>query len=156
MAGSGSVSPTMRPTSPPSWPSPTASEFSPLSLLLDIGPAELLAHAGSCPVSSLPLAAPAPRAGGSLAAARAGHYRVGPLLLREYFQEPSRTMALDVLGSGRKLDPRVSSQGRLLRPPDVHSWRYPMRTLLYAIPALLALAGPALAEPQQLDEAQLG
>jgi len=31
-----------------------------------------------------------------------------------------------------------------------------MRTLLYAIPALLALAGPALAEPQQLDEAQLG
>ena len=31
-----------------------------------------------------------------------------------------------------------------------------MRTLLYAIPALLALAGTALAEPQQLDEAQLG
>jgi len=31
-----------------------------------------------------------------------------------------------------------------------------MRTLLCAIPALLALAGPALAEPQQLDEAQLG
>ena len=31
-----------------------------------------------------------------------------------------------------------------------------MRTLLYAIPSLLALAGPALAEPQQLDEAQLG
>jgi hypothetical protein len=31
-----------------------------------------------------------------------------------------------------------------------------MRTLLYAMPALLALAGPALAEPQQLDEAQLG
>lgn len=31
-----------------------------------------------------------------------------------------------------------------------------MRTLLCAIPALLALAGTALAEPQQLDEAQLG
>ena len=31
-----------------------------------------------------------------------------------------------------------------------------MRTLLYAIPALLALAGMASAEPQQLDEAQLG
>ena len=31
-----------------------------------------------------------------------------------------------------------------------------MRTLLCAIPALLALAGPASAEPQQLDEAQLG
>ena len=31
-----------------------------------------------------------------------------------------------------------------------------MRTLLCAIPALLALAGSALAEPQQLDEAQLG
>ena len=31
-----------------------------------------------------------------------------------------------------------------------------MRTLLCAMPALLALAGPALAEPQQLDEAQLG
>ena len=31
-----------------------------------------------------------------------------------------------------------------------------MRTLLCAIPALLALAGPALAEPQQLDQAQLG
>jgi formylmethanofuran dehydrogenase subunit B len=31
-----------------------------------------------------------------------------------------------------------------------------MRTLLCAIPALLALAGMASAEPQQLDEAQLG
>jgi hypothetical protein len=31
-----------------------------------------------------------------------------------------------------------------------------MRTLLCAIPALLALAGVASAEPQQLDEAQLG
>jgi hypothetical protein len=31
-----------------------------------------------------------------------------------------------------------------------------MRTLLCAMPALLALAGTALAEPQQLDEAQLG
>ncbi len=31
-----------------------------------------------------------------------------------------------------------------------------MRTLLCAISALLALAGTALAEPQQLDEAQLG
>ena len=31
-----------------------------------------------------------------------------------------------------------------------------MRTLLCAIPALLALAGTALAEPQQLDQAQLG
>ncbi len=31
-----------------------------------------------------------------------------------------------------------------------------MRTLLCAIPALLALAGTALAEPQQLGEAQLG
>jgi hypothetical protein len=31
-----------------------------------------------------------------------------------------------------------------------------MRTLLCAIPALLTLAGTALAEPQQLDEAQLG
>ncbi len=31
-----------------------------------------------------------------------------------------------------------------------------MRTLLCAIPALLALAGTASAEPQQLDEAQLG
>ncbi len=31
-----------------------------------------------------------------------------------------------------------------------------MRTLLCAIPALLALAGTALAEPQQLNEAQLG
>ena len=31
-----------------------------------------------------------------------------------------------------------------------------MRTLLCAIPAFLALAGTALAEPQQLNEAQLG
>ncbi len=31
-----------------------------------------------------------------------------------------------------------------------------MRTLLCAMPALLALAGTALAEPQQLNEAQLG
>jgi hypothetical protein len=31
-----------------------------------------------------------------------------------------------------------------------------MRTLLCAMPALLALAGMASAEPQQLDEAQLG
>jgi hypothetical protein len=31
-----------------------------------------------------------------------------------------------------------------------------MRTLLCAIPAFLALAGIASAEPQQLDEAQLG
>jgi hypothetical protein len=31
-----------------------------------------------------------------------------------------------------------------------------MRTLLCAIPALLALAGTALAEPQQLNEDQLG